>query len=426
MHISIPYGDGYQEADIDENKVKVEIVDPQKKPIKKSVERLINEALDHPVGSLHLEEMATPDDKITIMVNDQTRPGPHAQMCKAIVERLNRAGVPDRNMTFVIATGSHGAPDKDQLNKILGGLQKRIRVHVHDCNDGKHVYIGKTSTMDVPIYLDQFVAESSFIVTTGLIAPHHVAGFSGGRKSIVPGVVSMDTLKIHHSLPIRPYEPAINYFEDNPFHKIALEAAKLVNVRFILNVVQDVHKQIIAAVSGDLEEAHCAGVEECRKANTVDVHGLADVVISSPGGSPRDIDLWQSQKALSVSELLCTPQDCTFILCARAEKGIPRLFMDWMREASCPEDIVERFRREGFGIGSNKAFMYARALLKGKIILVSEGLTEEQAHSVMMDWAPDLQTAVDRVMKERKPKKITVVPRAVNIIPRVTEDGMDG
>lgn len=420
MHISIPYGDGYQEADIDESRVKVEIVDPPKKAAEKSVEELIREALDRPVASERLEEMAKPEDKITIMVNDQTRPGPHAQMCKAIVERLHRAGVPDENMTFVIATGSHSGPNEEQLDQILGGLQNQIRVHVHDCNDGDHVYMGKTKTMDVPVYLDRFVAESSFIVTTGLIAPHHVAGFSGGRKSIVPGVVSMDTLKIHHSLPIRPYEPAINYFEENPFHLIALEAAKLVKVRFILNVVQDVHKQIIAAVSGDLEEAHRAGVEDCRRGNRVEVHGLADVVISSPGGAPRDIDLWQSQKALSVSELLCIPKGCTFILCARAEKGIPQLFMDWMSEASCPEDIVERFRKEGFGIGSNKAFMYARALIKGNIILVSEGLTEEQAHSVMMDWAPDLQTAVDRVMRECAPKKITVVPRAVNIIPHVT------
>lgn len=419
MHIAIPYGDGFQEAEIDETRVQVEVVDPEKKPVPASVEELICQALDHPAGTPRLEDMVKPEDRITIMVNDQTRPGPHAQMCAELVRRLNKAGVPDEHLIFVVATGSHKGPDSQQLHNILGGLEKRIRVHVHDCNDGTHVYMGKTETMDVPVYLDKLVAESSFIVTTGLIAPHHVAGFSGGRKSIVPGVVSMDTLKIHHSLPIRPYEPAINYFEENPFHRIALEAARLVQVRFILNVVQDVHKQIVAAVAGDLEQAHVQGVGFCREANTVEVKGLADVVIAGPGGHPRDIDLWQSQKALSVSELLCKSKNCTFILCARAENGIPQLFMDWMGEASCPEDVVERFRREGFGIGSNKAFMYARAMIKGRIILVSEGLTREQAHSVMMDWAPDLQTAVDRVMAEHKPEKITVVPRAVNIIPRV-------
>ena len=420
-HISVPYGTGYQEADIDDTRVDVEIIDPPVRKVETTPDELIEAALDHPVGTPRLEDMVKPEDKITIMVDDQTRPGPHASMCAALVKRLNGAGVPDENITFVIATGSHGAPTPEQLHTILGGLEERIRVHVHDCEDGDHVYMGRTATMDVPIYLDRFVAESDFIVTTGLIAPHHVAGFSGGRKSIVPGVVSLDTLKKHHSLPIRPYEPAINYFDGNPFHMIALEAARMVKVRFILNVVQDIHKQITHAVAGDLEQAHVQGVEYCRESNTVDVHGLADVVICSPGGAPRDIDLWQSQKALSVAELLCTGKDCTFILCARAQNGIPQLFIDWMSQASCPQDVVERFRQEGFGIGSNKAFMYARALIKGRIILVSEGLTPEQTRSVMMDWAPDLQTAVDMVMKERTAKKFTVVPRAVNIIPNIVK-----
>lgn len=418
-HISVPYGTTCQEADIDETLVNVEIIDPEKRSVAKTAEELIEHALDNPIGTPRLEDMVTPTDKITIMVNDQTRPGPHAEMCSAIVKRLNGAGVPDEHLTFVIATGSHKGPTPEQLHIILGGLEERIRVHVHDCNDGTHVYMGNTPTMDVPIYLDKFVAESSFIVTTGMIAPHHVAGFSGGRKSIVPGVVSLDTLKVHHSLPIRPYEPAINFYEGNPFHQIAVEAAKLVNVRFILNVVQDIHKQITDAVAGELEEAHKAGVQYCRDANTVDIHGLGDIIIASPGGHPRDIDLWQSQKALSVSELLCKKDGCTFILCAKAENGIPQLFIDWMSSAKSPDDVIERFREEGFGIGSNKAFMYARALKKGRIILVSEGLTEEQAHNVMLDWAPDLQTAVNMAMARQKPSKITVVPKAVNIIPNI-------
>ncbi len=421
MQISLPYGSGYQTAVLDETKTKIEVIDPPKKPTEKPVEAFIEDALGNPVGTPRLEEMVKPDDHITIMVNDQTRPGPHAQMCDAIVRRLHGAGVPDENITFVIATGSHKGPTPEQLHTILGGLEERIRVHVHDCEDGQHVYMGNTKTCDVPIYLDKFVAESSFIVTTGMIAPHHVAGFSGGRKSIVPGVVSLDTLRVHHSLPIRPFEPAINYFEDNPFHRVAVEAARLVNVRFILNVVQDIHKQIVGAVAGELEQAHESGVKTCREANTVDVHGLADLVITSPGGAPRDIDLWQSQKALSVAELLCEKQDSTFILVAEAKNGIPQLFIDWMSTAKTPGDVIERFRREGFGIGSNKAFMYARCMLKGRIILVSEGLTKEQANAVMMDWAPNLQEAIDMACAAKQPKKVTVIPMAVNIIPHIVE-----
>jgi nickel-dependent lactate racemase len=279
--------------------------------------------------------------------------------------------------------------------------------------------MGNTTTGDVPIYLDKFVSESDFIITTGLVAPHHSAGFSGGRKSIVPGVVSMETLKIHHSLPIRPYEPAINFLEKNPFHIVAVEAARLVKVRFILNVVQDLHKQIIGAVAGDMEAAHMSGVELCRKVNKVDIHGRADLIITSPGGHPRDIDLWQSQKALSVAELVCEKENNIFILVARAEQGIPQLFIDWMTQAKTPQDVIERFRKEGFDVGTNKAFMYARCMLKGCIILVSEALTQKQAHQVKMDWAPDLQTAINMAIAKRPPHKITVLPKAVNIIPNI-------
>ncbi len=420
-HIKVPYGTGYQEADIP-SEWNTEIIDPEKKEITTTVEEFIEQALDSPIGTDRLENMVTPDEKITIMVDDQTRPGPHAQMVSALVARLHKAGVKNDNITVVIATGSHKGPSPSQLHTILGGLENEIHVHIHDCTDGCHVYMGRTSTCNVPIYLDKFVAESDFIVTTGLIAPHHVAGFSGGRKSIVPGVVSLDTLKVHHSLPIRPFEPAINYYEDNPFHRVALEAARLVKVRFILNVVQDIQKQIVGGVAGELDEAHKAGVKICRDANTVDVHGLADIVITSPGGAPRDIDLWQSQKALSVAELLCKKGGkSTFILVARAENGIPQLFIDWMSAAKTPEDVIERFRKEGFGIGSNKAFMYARCMLKGRIILVSEGLSKETANSVMMDWAPDLQTAVAMAAEGITPEKVTVVPKAVNIIPRIVE-----
>lgn len=103
----------------------------------------------------------------------------------------------------------------------------------------------------------------------------------------MPGVVSLDTLKIHHSLKVRPYEPAVGYYDGNPFHEVAKEAARMVNAGFMLNVVQDPHKNIVGAVAGNLEKAHAAGVELCRKENIIDVHGRADLIITSPGGAPR-------------------------------------------------------------------------------------------------------------------------------------------
>ena len=419
IEITVPYGDGYQTAVVP-NDISVTVVDPPKRKQTTDVCALIENAMNTPIGTPRLEELVHADEKVTIIVNDQTRPGPNCEIVAAVMQRLEKAGVEDENILFVVATGSHRAPTDDELDSIIGeDYHKRIRVHIHDCQNG-NVYLGKTES-GLPVWVDELVVKSSFVITTGLIAPHHSAGFSGGRKSIVPGVAGIETLKIHHSLPIRPYEPAMGFYEENPFHLAAVEAARLTNVRFIVNAVQDIHKQIIACVAGDLEKAHEAGVAICREACTVNVEGEADVVITSPGGAPRDCNLYQSQKALSAGELFCK-KGCTFIMCAEAPDGVGGgMFQEWMRSANSPEEIIERFRKEGYNVGSNKAFMYARALTKGRVIVVANPAIEREMQGMMLEYAPSLQDAVDRVLKEQKPKKIAVLPRAVNMIPKANK-----
>ena len=414
--ISIPYGEGYQTATVPGD-ISVCIVDPSPQAVDKPITEMIRESLKNPIGSPRLQDMVKSGDRVTILVNDQTRPGPSKEIIEELVPLLNGAGVSDEQIIFVIATGSHRAPTEKELDTILGTCyHRRIAVRAHDCRDGDHVYMGETAS-GLPIWINRIVAESSFIIATGLIAPHHSAGFSGGRKSVVPGVAGMETLRIHHSFPIRPFDPAMGFFEENPFHLAAQEAARVTNVRFIINSVQDAHKQDIDCVAGDMELAHKAGVDICRKACTVPVGRPADVVITSPGGFPRDCNLYQSQKALSTAELF-GKQGCVFIMCAKAEDGIGGGdFKEWMTAAKNPEEIIERFRREGYNVGINKAFMYARALTKGRIIVVTDQVAETELNSMMMEWAPSLQTAIDKIYAERRPRLMTVLPRASNIIP---------
>jgi len=414
--ISVPYGKTIQEAVISDD-IKLQVIDVDVPKVRIPVEKLLKEALDNPIGTDRVENLVKKDDKILIVVNDHTRPGPNQIIVKELITRLKNAGVEDDNIKFIIATGSHRASTDEEITNIIGAdYKKRYQVIVHNCTDkDRIVYIGET-TSGVPLYVNKAVTESSFIITTGLISPHHTAGFSGGRKSIVPGVAGIDTLKIHHSLPIRPFEPSMGFIYGNPFHEAALEAALMVNVRFMVNAVQDPHKQNIAFVAGDIEEAHAKGVAICKKVSEVEIHGLADIVITSPGGYPRDRNLYQAQKALSVAEPLGKP-NCVYILSANAEDGIGEgVFREWLVEAKTPQEVVERFRREGFNVGSNKAFMYARALTKGKVIIVTENLKEKDLNEMMLEWAPNLQAAIEKAIKFKVPEKIIVLPRAVNII----------
>lgn len=420
--IQVPYGKTYQEAEI-EDSIPVQLIDPECAPVTESVDTLIEQALDHPIASEKLENIVTKQDMPLIIVNDQTRPGPNREMVEAIVRRLEKAGIPDTHMRIIIATGSHRAPTSEELDSLVGeDIHKRITVYSHDCKKN-NMYLGTTEG-GLPIYVDKLVAEASFIITTGLVAPHKAAGFSGGRKSIVPGVAGIETLKIHHSLPIRPFEPAVGWMEENPFHQAALAAAKLVKVRFILNAVQDTHKQNVAVVAGDLAEAHAEGVRICREHNIVKCDKYGDVVIASPGGAPRDCNLYQGQKALATAELFAKKGgDAVFILVAEAEDGIgPQLFQDWLIEGKDPQDIIERFRREGFDVGTNKAFEYARAMTKGRLIIVSENVDKEQIRRMKMECVSTLQEAIDMVTKEKKLEQVIVLPKAVNIIPHFADN----
>ncbi|HWR61502.1 MAG TPA: nickel-dependent lactate racemase [Clostridia bacterium] len=417
--ISVPYGKTVQEAFISDD-IELQVIDVDVPKMTTPVEQLLKEAMDNPIGSDRVENLVKKDDSIVIVVNDHTRPGPNQAIVRELVTRLTGAGVPDRNIRFIIATGSHRASTDAEVANIIGAEYKeKHQVIMHDCTDKENMaYLGTTAS-GMPLYVNKAVAECSFVITTGLIAPHHAAGYSGGRKSIVPGVAGLDTLRIHHSLPIRPFEPAMGFIYGNPFHDAALEAAKKVNVRFIINAIQDPHKQNIAFVTGELEQAHAKGVEICKNVSEVEIHGLADIVITSPGGYPRDSNLYQAQKALSVAEPLGKP-NCVYILNANAEDGIGEgVFRDWLVEASTPQEVVERFRVEGYNVGSNKAFMYARAMTKGRVIIVSENVTEKDLNEMMLEWAPNLQAAIEKACIGKVPEKIIVLPRAVNIIPCV-------
>ncbi|MCC8028021.1 MAG: nickel-dependent lactate racemase [Clostridium sp.] len=423
--IRLPYGDGFQTASIPDH-LQLQIIDPPVNHVETPLETMLEAAMDHPFGTPPLNEIAVPEDTVVIVMNDHTRPGPNRLILDAIMRRLEQAGIPDSHITVLFATGSHRAPTKEEAARIMGETYfKRLKSAAHDCRDeAAMICIGSTSG-GVPVYVNRLITECSLLITTGLIAPIHTAGYSGGRKSILPGVAGLKTLHIHHSFPVYQYEPAMGFIYGNPFHEIALDAAKKANVRFMVNAVQDPHKQFFNFVAGDLEQAHAAGVAMCKEVSEVHIPLRGDIIIASPGGFPRDIDLYQSQKALSVAEMMGT-RDCTFIIVAECRDGFGEAtFRSWMVQCPTVQSIIDRYAEEGFNVGNNKAFNYARALKKGRVIIVTDKISAKELADAKLESASSLQEALEMSLAARQARVVTVMAQAANIIPIVDQPAAD-
>lgn len=423
MEIKIPYGNSFQEF-IPKDPTKVTVLESQELSPVKNEEEAIKESLLNPIGTERLSKIIKSKDVIiSIVVNDITRLSPSKNFLNALMEELRIAGVSEENIRVFIATGTHKGNTKEELELMIGKENlERFLVENHDCQDeSKLEFIGKTKD-NFPIVINKTVAESDIRILTGIIVPHHTAGFSGGRKSILPGVAGFDTIKFHHSLPIRPYYPAMGIMEGNPFHEISLEVAKRVGVDFILNVVQNSKKETIAVVAGDLEKAHKVGVDLCRKNSEIKLKEKAEIVVTSPGGFPRDINLYQSQKAVSVAERVVKEKG-VIILVAECQKGIKKgNFLEWMLAAKNPKEVVDRFKKEGFSVGSNKAFMFARALMNSKIIIVTKNIEEGVLNNMFMERASSLDEAINRALEYcGTDSKIYCLPSAINLIPNIKD-----
>ncbi|MDP2858659.1 MAG: lactate racemase domain-containing protein, partial [Bacillota bacterium] len=205
----------------------------------------VKAALANPVGSKPLVEVARRRRDAVIVVNDITRPYPGGLLVSSIAEELARAGIGDDRITLVVAYGNHRRNTPPQLRSMFGDeVIRRFRIVHHDGADESSLkHIGDTPG-GVPLYINRVVAEAGLKIITGLVTPHHSAGFSGGRKSILPGVAGLRTLNVHHSLPIRPYEPAMGWYGGNAFHEEALVAARMVGVDFMVNTIDNADREL--------------------------------------------------------------------------------------------------------------------------------------------------------------------------------------
>ncbi len=381
----------------------------------------VENALMQPIGTPKLREIISRKGakSVLIVVNDITRPTPYDRMLPPLLDEIRKAGIAHEQITLLIANGIHREQTAEESRMIYGeDVCERCRVVNHN-PDRDLVSLG-TLEGGFELRINRLVMESDVVITTGLIGLHYIAGYSGGRKSIIPGVADRAAISATHSL-MADERACLGNIRDNPVNKLLLEGARRAGVDFILNVVTDDRGEIVAAVAGDIELAWLKGVEICQEASLCYLDYPADIVIAGCGGYPRDINLYQAQKALEAA-VQAVRRGGVVILVAGCEEGLGEdTFARWLNEARTPADIKERFLNR-FELGGHKAYAICRALDRCQVVMVTK-LDPDIVEKAFMIFRPTVEEALEYAYRQVGDNPaIVVMPEAPAIAVQVASD----
>ena len=380
---------------------------------------LVEQALANPIGTPPLRELAKGKKKETLVTSDHTRAVP-SKLTLPILLREIRAGNPEADITILIATGLHRPTTEEEQRRMFGdAIVDNEKILVNQAFRDEDFSYVRSLPSGAELWVNKAALDCDLLITEGFIEPHFFAGFSGGRKSILPGICNAATVNENHSYKAisSPYSTT-GVLEHNPIHEDMVCAARAVNVQFILNVALNGEKKVIAAFAGDLEQAHASGVSFVRQlAQCPSVSG--DIVITSNGGYPLDQNLYQSPKAVATAEACCA-EGGVIIMCASCfdgmggthfEKLIVRGSVDeidsYLSTIPPKETIPEQWCAQ----------IYSRILKKHKVILVTTYLDHELVRRANMIPAssPDEALAMAYEMKG-KDARVVVIPDGVSVL----------
>ena len=403
--IELPYGDGTVAVSVPEEKL-VGVFEPRELPPVADPAAALREALANPVGAPRLRDKARGVGSVAITVEDATRSVPKALLLDAVMEELTAADVACEAVTVVVATGLHRPLTRDELDQTLGRWAGRLRVENHDAHDPSRLtFLGRTK-LGTEISVNRTFLEAELKITTGDVEYHQFCGYGGGAKGIYPGLADAAAIRANHSRMDLPGTGA-GRIDGNPVREEIDEVGRLAGLDYNLSVAMDADHQIVAARAGDPDGSFreaCRFVDDMYQ---VDVPRRADLVIASPGGHPKDIDLYQTQKAIEEATRVVKPGGDVVIV-ARCEEGSGSpLFEEWMDAAHTPEEIIARIR-EGFVMGGHKAYQIARELQRADIHLYTE-IPPGRVRAWMMHpiTSPDDVTSLVTAAES-----ITVLPQA--------------
>jgi nickel-dependent lactate racemase len=392
MEISVPYGQDQVAIRVPDDKV-LGVFHPNAVETGPEGETLLG-ALDRPIDSAAFSDFLNDARDVLFIVNDGTRPTPTAKVLELLHDRIRRV-----NAEFIIATGIHRAPTDEEYRFIFGNLYEtyRNRIHVHDSRDDREMVHLGTSQAGTEMHVNRRGVEAHKLVPIGSVEPHYFGGFTGGRKSFLPGIASYKTIEQNHKYAIRP-EPKALALSGNPVHEDMIDALKTVKDKeiFSIQVVLDQDRRIYAATAGDIHASFDAAIERANEVFCVEVPEKADIVVSV-APYPMDVDLYQAQKALDNGKL-ALKEGGILILVGKCRTGVgERSFFELLAGAGSPKEALDRID-QGYVLGYHKAAKMAEIALWAEMWAVTD-LPDSDVESVFMRPFSDIQKALDAALE---------------------------
>jgi len=422
MRVQLDYGKTGLDVELPDDRVAGLLQTQDAEPLT-DPQAAIRAAIADPIGTPPLSELARGKQTACIVVCDITRPVPNKQILPELLSTIEQAGVPREGITILVATGLHRPNEGDELVELVGAdVAENYRCENHHGKvRDEHTYLG-TTERGVPAWIDTRYIEAELKITTGLIEPHLMAGYSGGRKLICPGIAALETVKIWHGPDFLEHPKADQGFlEGNPVHEENTLIAKLAGCDFIVNVTLDKDRQVTSVVAGDMEEAFMAGVSFIEKHVKAPLPEAVDVVVTCSAGYPLDTTFYQTVKGLT-GALPIVKQGGTIVIAASLTEGIgsPE-FQSLFDDNASLEIFMERILgKDYFVMDQWQLEELAKVRRKAKVKFVTDGLPAETINRLFVESAATVEEAVASSLAEYGPDaQVAVIPQGPYVMPTI-------
>jgi nickel-dependent lactate racemase len=423
VRVAIDYGRSQLELVLPDARVgRVDVLEKRPVPPLADPAAAVHAALAAPIGAPALRELARGRRDAVIVVSDHTRPVPNAVLLPPILEALSDAGLPETAIHLLVATGLHRPSTPRELDAMLGAeLARRVHVVQHDARDGDaHADLGVTAG-GIPIRIDRFYLERDLKILTGLIEPHLMAGYSGGRKAVCPGLAAVATIRAAHGPALLEGRVGPGLIEGNPLHEALLEVLGRAGADFLVDVALDRRREIAGVFAGDPLAAHARGMASVEAEALVRLDAPADVVIASAGGHPLDATFYQAIKGISAASQVVRPGGVILLLASLSEGIGSPSFEKLLRETESPEAFELRLGDDDFfAVDQWMVQHLCQARRRAHVLLYTDGLPLPAARELLVEAASDPAEAVLRALALAGPRpRVAVLPQGPYVLATV-------